>query len=158
VTKESVILVIDDSEIILDQIKQRLESEGYRVITTTQIVGAARHLLVAHLVIIDWHMPGISGGDVLTSFRAASAASPVQPLFYLYTSDPSVAATAKERGFDGHFINKGNDDSLVRQVAAAFRITKFNARAPVGAKRVPEKVDPRRNAPAGTRDSRFPKR
>jgi two-component system OmpR family response regulator len=125
---ESVILVIDDSELLLERIKLRLEVEGHRVITTTQTVGAARHLLGARLVIIDWHMPGISGGEVLKSFRAAVAASAQKPLFYLYTSDANVAAAGKALGFDGTFINKGNEDSLVRQVKAAFLITKVRAR------------------------------
>ena len=131
---ERVILVIDDSEILLERIKLRLEAEGYRVITTTQTVGMARYMRQCHLVIIDWHMPGISGGEMLASLRSACNSSSVKPLFYLYTSDVSVGLTAKAQGFDGHFINKGNDDSLVRQVEAAFRLTKFNARAGRGAR------------------------
>jgi DNA-binding NarL/FixJ family response regulator len=137
---ERVILVIDDSEIILERIKLRLEAEGYRVITTTQTVGMARHLRECHLVVIDWHMPGISGGEMLASLRAACNSSPVRPLFYLYTSDSNAAVTAKASGFDGHFINKGNDDSLVRQVEAAFRLTKFMARAARGVRR-PSRAD-----------------
>jgi two-component system, OmpR family, response regulator len=128
-----VILVVDDSEVLLDRIKQRLEQADYVVITTTQTVGAARHLRNTNLVIIDWHMPGISGGDLLESFRAASAGSVARPLFYLYTSDPTAAKGAKKLGFDGSFVEKGNDESLVNQVAAALRIAKLKARA-VGAK------------------------
>ena len=123
------IVVIDDSEVILERIKSRLEAEGYRVVTSAQTVGAARLLKGASLVILDWHMPGISGGDVLESFRAAVASSAKRPLFYLYTSDPSVSGAAKNTGFDGSFVNKGDDDSLVQQVAAALRIAKLKARA-----------------------------
>ena len=125
---EPVILIVDDSELLLERIRLRLEEAGYRVITTTRTVGAARHLLTARLGIIDWHMPGISGVEVLQSFRAATAASAQRPLFYLYTSDASVAGSGKGLGFDGTFINKGNEDSLVRQVKAAFLITKVRAR------------------------------
>lgn len=124
-----VILVVDDSEVLLDRIKQRLEQADYVVITTTQTVGAARHLRTTNLVIIDWHMPGISGGEVLESFRAASAGSATRPLFYLYTSDHVAAKEAKKLGFDGSFVDKGNDESLVNQVAAALRIAKLKARA-----------------------------
>ncbi|HTQ07741.1 MAG TPA: response regulator [Polyangiaceae bacterium] len=123
------IVVIDDSEVILDRIKLRLEADGYRVITTAQTVGAARLLRGASLVILDWHMPGMNGGDVLESLRAAVQNSQTRPLFYLYTSDPSVAAGAKSTGFDGSFVNKGDDDSLAQQVAAAMRIAKLKARA-----------------------------
>lgn len=124
-----VILVIDDSEIVLERVKQRLELEGYRVITTMQTVGAARHLRTTDMAIIDWHMPGISGGEVLESFRAACASSPKRTIFYLYTSDPAVAQTAKRLGFDGSIGNKGDDEALVQQVAAALRIQKLKARA-----------------------------
>src|SRR5690242_20193246 len=100
---QPVIVVVDDSEIILERIKARLEMEGYRVITTAQTVGAARHLKGASLVIIDWHMPGMSGGDVLESFKRAVAGSAKRPAFYLYTSDPTVSGAAKKTGFDGTF-------------------------------------------------------
>jgi two-component system, OmpR family, response regulator len=149
---ERVILVIDDSEIILERIKLRLEAEGYRVITTTQTVGMARHLRESQLVVIDWHMPGISGGEMLASLRAACNGSLVRPLFYLYTSDSNAAATAKASGFDGHFINKGNDDSLVRQVEAAFRLTKFMARASRSVRRVSTTDQP--SAPARGNDAK----
>jgi two-component system NtrC family sensor kinase len=123
------IVVIDDSEVILDRVKTRLEADGYRVITTAQTVGAARLLRGASLVILDWHMPGMNGGHVLESLRAACENSKARPLFYLYTSDPSVAAGAKTNGFDGSFVNKGDDDSLAQQVAAAMRIAKLKARS-----------------------------
>jgi DNA-binding response OmpR family regulator len=124
-----VILVVDDSEVLLGRIKARLEQADYVVITTTQTVGAARHLRTTNLVVIDWHMPGISGGEVLKSFRAASAGNAQPPLFYLYTSDPVAAKEARKLGFDGCFIDKGNDDALVSQVGAALRIAKLKARA-----------------------------
>jgi CheY-like chemotaxis protein len=129
---QPLIVVIDDSEIILERIKSRLEVEGYRVVTSAQTVGAARHLKGATLVIIDWHMPGMTGGDVLDSFQRAVASSPKRPAFYLYTSDPTISASASKSGFDGTFVNKGDDESLVQQVAAAIRIAKLKARMTSG--------------------------
>lgn len=126
--EQSLIVVIDDSEVLLERVKMRLEAEGYHVVTTAQTVGAARWLASASLVLLDWHMPGMSGGDVLQSFRAAVANSPKRPLFYLYTSDTGVLPDPKAAGFDGVFVSKGDDDSLVRQVAAALRIAKLTRR------------------------------
>jgi CheY-like chemotaxis protein len=122
-------VVVDDSQVLLDGIRQSLERAGYRVNVTTQTVGAARLLVGAALVIIDWHMPGINGGGVLDSFRAASANLAQIPEFYLYTSDPTVASNAHRYGFNGAFLNKGDYDSLVHQVAAALRIAKLKSRA-----------------------------
>ena len=65
------IVVIDDSEIVLEQIRAELEPLGYTVKTSTQTVGTARLLVGADLVILDMHMPGLHGGQVLENLRAA---------------------------------------------------------------------------------------
>ena len=40
----------------------------------------------------------------MKSFRAAVAHSSDKPLFYLYSSDTAVFASAKDMGFDGVFV------------------------------------------------------
>jgi CheY-like chemotaxis protein len=119
------ILIIDDSEVVLSRLKERLLEAGYDVITTTQTVGAARYLLRCDLVILDYHMPGIDGAQVLTSLQAATRNSTNPPIFYLYTSDQQVAQQYKDLGFDGSFTQKGDDEALVAQVSAAFRIARL---------------------------------
>lgn len=119
------VLVIDDSEIVLSRVKSRLEAEGYEVVTTTRTVGTARHLPNVDLVIVDYHMPGIDGAAVVASLKAALGASTKVPLFYLYTSNSSLRGTYRQLGFDGAFTNKGDDDELVRQVDAAYRLVRM---------------------------------
>ena len=121
------ILVIDDSEVMLARIKKALVADGHTVTTTAQTVGTARHLASCDLVIIDYHMPGIDGLAVQQQLRGAAAHLDKQPLFYLYTSDPTVVALAK--GFDGCFTNKGDEDLLVQQVRAVFRLSQIRAMA-----------------------------
>jgi serine/threonine protein kinase len=121
------VLIIDDSQVILDNARRVLEADGYKVTTTTQTVGAARHLVDCDLALIDYHMPGLNGADVIQSFRAASAASNRSCLFYLFTSDPDVAKTYAKVGFDGSLTGKGDDDALLRGVRAAFRVLQLRA-------------------------------
>jgi serine/threonine-protein kinase len=116
------ILVIDDSVVMLDRIRTRLEAEGYDVVTTTNGVGNARHIRTCDLVIIDYHMPGIDGGTVIQSLRSAANAGGHACRFYLYTSDPVIAKEHKRLGFDGVFTDKGDEQSLARQVRAVFRM------------------------------------
>jgi CheY-like chemotaxis protein len=116
------ILVIDDSVVMLDRIRTRLEAEGYDVVTTTNGVGNARHIRTCDLVIIDYHMPGIDGGTVIQSLKAAATAGGHACRFYLYTSDPVIAKDHKRLGFDGVFTDKGDEQSLARQVRAVFRM------------------------------------
>jgi two-component system, OmpR family, response regulator len=116
------ILVIDDSDVMLDRIRRALEAEGHDVVTTTQAVGNARHIPTCDLVIIDYHMPGIDGATVIQSLRRAATSGDHACQFYLYTSDAAIAKNYKKLGFDGVIANKGDEKALVRQVWAVLRI------------------------------------
>jgi CheY-like chemotaxis protein len=121
------ILVIDDSVVMLDRIRMRLEAEGYDVVTTTNAVGNARHIRTCDLVIIDFHMPGIDGATVIQSLKSAATAGGHACRFYLYTSDAVIAKDHKRFGFDGVFTDKGDEQSLARQVRAVFRMLQMRA-------------------------------
>jgi two-component system NtrC family sensor kinase len=112
---------------MLTRIRRALELEGYDVTATTRAVGNARHIPTSDLVIIDFHMPGIDGGTVISSLRAAATKREHPCLFYLYTSDPAVQANFQKLGFDGCFTEKGNEESLLRQVRAVFRMLQMRA-------------------------------
>jgi two-component system OmpR family response regulator len=133
------ILVIDDNEAVLNSIVTVLSGAGYDVIATQQTVGAARHLKGCELVIIDYHMPGLHGGDVVRSLRAAAVTLQVSPAFYLYTSDALVEQKPKALGFDGVFTRKGQGAWLAHQVEAAFRLVDLAARARGGAQKERDK-------------------
>jgi DNA-binding NarL/FixJ family response regulator len=113
------IVVVDDSYLILDRIRDRLSAEGYQVKTTTGQAAAAKLIQHADLAIIDFHMPGIDGAELLAHLRNSQPATAC--LFYLYTSDRDVAATYQRLGFDGAFFRKGEESALIAQVQAVFR-------------------------------------
>ena len=121
------ILVIDDSEVMLGRIRRALEAEGYDVVTTTRAVGNARHIPTCDLAAIDFHMPGLDGGTVLRSLKSAATSGGHRCLFYLYTSDPTVAKDHHKLGFDGVLTEKGDEASLVKQVRAVFRMLQMRA-------------------------------
>jgi DNA-binding NarL/FixJ family response regulator len=113
------IVVVDDSYLILDRIRERLSAEGYRVRTTTGQNAAMKLVQNADLAIIDFHMPGIDGAEMLSSLRASLPQGSC--LYYLYTSDREVATRYQQLGFDGAFLRKGEEAALVPQVGAVFR-------------------------------------
>lgn len=121
------ILMIDDSEFVLVAAKQALTAADYEVVTATQVVGNARHLKGCDLVILDFHMPGLDGGEVLGSLRNAVLGSDSSCLFYLYSSDEKIATSYAAHGFDGSFAHKGNPSALLPQVKAVFRMRKMRA-------------------------------
>ena len=107
------ILVIDDSEVELNRVKRALVVVGYDVIITTQVVGNARHLPTCHLIIVDYHMPGLNGSEVVTSMRSIATSMKRPCPIVLYTYDSLVALRYKELGFDGAFAHKGDESALV---------------------------------------------
>lgn len=119
------ILVIDASERVLGRVEGRLTREGYDVATLTDPSDAPRHLAQCDLVLIDDQMPGVGGGEALTSLRKAGNAIGAQPLLFLYTAEQTVSRDHRDLGFDGAVINKGDDESLVQQLAAALRFAKL---------------------------------
>lgn len=121
------ILMIDDSETVLSGARHVLAVADFEVITATQVVGNARHLKGCDLVILDFHMPGLDGGDVVRSLRGAVEGSDSTCWFYLYSSDEKVAEAYAAHGFDGSFTNKGDPAALLPQVKAVFRMRKMRA-------------------------------
>jgi CheY-like chemotaxis protein len=123
------ILIIDDSEVVLAQLRQQLAAAGFDVVATSQTVGTGRFLRNTDIVILDYHMPGMDGTHVLESLRAACKDMDVKPWFFLYTTDRSIAASYRSLGFDGAFTEKGDAAALVRQLQAAYRLVKLRQRA-----------------------------
>jgi CheY-like chemotaxis protein len=121
------VLVVDDSEVVLSRVQTRLTKEGYEVVISAHPVGVGRHEIAqCDLVLLDYHMPGISGGEALHTLRQAGSSAGAYPAYFLYTSDKTVSLKHRELGFDGALINKGDDESLVQQLGVALRLTKLN--------------------------------
>jgi DNA-binding NarL/FixJ family response regulator len=122
------LLIVDDSQVFLDRIKVRLQREGYSVVTSSAPIGASMDLPACDLVILDFHMPGMNGSEALRWLKLAATRSGADPLFFLYTGDKVVSHQYLDLGFDGGLINKGDDESLVQQVAVALRLAKLRRR------------------------------
>jgi two-component system, OmpR family, response regulator len=119
------ILIIDDSEVMLARMKRVLLNAGYDVITTTQIVGNARHMASCDLIIVDYHMPGLNGSAVALSMKTVAQSAKHHCAIYVYTSDKNVSAIYAQLGFDGVLTSKGDEAELLRQVAAYFRLARM---------------------------------
>jgi CheY-like chemotaxis protein len=86
------VLVVDDDADNREVFRTILEDEGYRVSTVADGTAALDHLLssgpLPDVVLLDLHMPGLSGWDVLDALAASG--SPV----------PIVAASADKKALD----------------------------------------------------------
>ena len=114
------IVYIDDSVVDLHTAAERLQAAGFVVLTHTTYASAMRDLPDADVVLVDYHMPGLNGGEVVLALREAMPPGQ-RTLFYLFTSDRSLSGEYRRLGFDGQVILKGNSDALLRQLEAARR-------------------------------------
>lgn len=119
------ILYIDDSEVQLQSVAEVLRAEGHKVHTALNVEAALRKVNEADLVMIDYHMPEMQGGDLLRVLQPLTSRNERHVVYYLYTSDHNVAVTYRDLGFDGAFISKGEPALLPDQLATAARVLRL---------------------------------
>lgn len=112
------LVYLDDSEADLRFARDVLIPAGFDIVTHTSVRAASRDLVGADVVLVDYHMPGMHGGEAVQQFRAMLPANQ-RTFFYLYTSDRNLSGEYRRLGFDGQVILKGNADALLRQLGAA---------------------------------------
>ena len=119
------ILYLDDSVAALEEVSGALSAEGHDVRTAATVGEAAPWLDRCDIVIIDFHMPGINGAEALEELQRKQSSSAAGAVYYLYTTDTSVAVKFRAHGFHGAFTDKGNVATLAAQVATAARLLKM---------------------------------
>jgi CheY-like chemotaxis protein len=107
------VLCVDDERIGLRVRKILLEGHGYRVLTATD--GAQALELFDHndvdLVVLDYYMPGLNGGEVAAELRRRSPNVPII-FFSAYFSLPPQALELANA-----FITKGEaPDVLIEKI------------------------------------------
>ncbi|HKO52431.1 MAG TPA: response regulator [Polyangiaceae bacterium] len=116
--EKQTVLVIDDSEIILQVTRGALEAAGYRVITRSRAAGSVALLLheKPHLVLLDVNMPTTSGDTLARVFGKAQ--SGVETIILLHSTLPAevLRAKAEASGAHGYIQKTGDLYALVRAV------------------------------------------
>ena len=125
------IVYVDDSRLELKAVEKALTEGGYTVVASADGEFLERDVATADLVLIDYHLAGVTGKEVLDDLkRGLSGDAARRPLFYLYTSDQEVVGDYREMGFDGRLILKGNQEALLRQLEAVQRARKLRGMRP----------------------------
>lgn len=117
------VLIVDDSEFILQLLETIFETEGF----TTQLAATGSGALAGALadppdvVLLDVRMPGVDGWDVLGELRQRDATAWV-PVVMMSTEKPSVGwALALGRGAQAYVVKPFSVTELVRTVRDVLR-------------------------------------
>jgi CheY-like chemotaxis protein len=125
-SKAGRVLLVDDSDVVCHRVKDRLCREGYEVVTVADPTRVRFQIANSDIALIDYHMPGYSGAEILRTVRQAAMSAGARAACLVYTFDKTISLKHRELGFDGSIINKGDDESLVHQLAVALRLAKLN--------------------------------
>jgi CheY-like chemotaxis protein len=112
------IVVIDDSEIVLEVTRNALESAGYEVVTHDRPGGCVA--LILHekpdLVLMDVNMPGLGGDTIVSVFGKAQPNGDTVVLLHSSLSADILRIKAATAGAQGFIQKSGDLYSLVREV------------------------------------------
>ena len=112
------IVVIDDSEIVLEVTKGALEGAGYEVIAHDRPAGCVA--LILHekpdLVLMDVNMPGLGGDTIVSVLGKAAPTSDTVVLLHSSLSAEVLRTKAATAGAHGFIQKSGDLFGLVREV------------------------------------------
>lgn len=113
------IMIVDDSELILEVIGSTLRAAGYDVVTRSVSIGTGAAILRERpaLVLMDVSMPLVTGTEISESLRSSSATH--GGIIVLHSDRPAeeLAVLAEQCGADG-FIRKTGDARELRAEVA----------------------------------------
>ncbi len=108
-------LVVDDSRTVRSLARRLLESQGLRVREAGD-GGEALEMCASEMpdaILLDWHMPVMSGPDFLAILRASPAGDAPKVIFCSAENDLDHIALALACGGD-EYIMKPFDDEILR--------------------------------------------
>jgi CheY-like chemotaxis protein len=114
------ILLVDDDPLIRGLGRELLENLGYRVETAADGAEALKkyqQMGGADLVVMDYHMPGLKGGQVLREFKTLDRRARVLVASGFISSQE--AARLKEQGALGLIHKPYRLNELARRIRAA---------------------------------------
>ncbi len=112
------IMLIDDSELVLDVVGATLRDAGYDVVLRSVPIGAGAHIIRERpdLVLLDVSMPLMSGGEISQSVRRSTLDRGTCVVLHSDRPGAELAELVQRCGADG-YIQKGSDPArLVSEV------------------------------------------
>jgi DNA-binding response OmpR family regulator len=117
VARKAKILIVDDSEMIRELVKETLEASGFEVVTLATAFGFGNLLRreAPDLALVDVQMPGLSGAKLAEIAVSRGATCPV--VLFSDRPEAELSKLAKESNVSGYIRKTGNMQALVSAVA-----------------------------------------
>ncbi len=114
--RRKMVLILDDSPVILDLLRVALEGAGFAVATAVDLATFERSAAMApDLILIDVQMPEAYGDDVASTLRGARNVR-VPILLISNLPERELERRAAEAEVDGFISKRAGVDEVVRRV------------------------------------------
>lgn len=113
------VLILDDSDVVLDIARKYLQDAGYFVSTALSLDEFDRHKKTRSpdLILLDVQMPELEGDDLGRRLRTEhSVTAPI--LLFSTLDDDELEARARAAGLDGYVSKNAGLQALVAEVAS----------------------------------------
>ena len=113
------ILIIDDSELVLEMAKDALEDAGYLVQTATNGIEANRYIFSKdrpNLIIMDIMMPMLDGNKKAKILKENEMSRDIPILLLSSKSDDEMRKLTEEAGADGYILKPFSPAEITSKV------------------------------------------
>ena len=122
---KKLVLVVDDSEIVLDKATEALVGRGYDVVTAASASAADRFIYGdarPDVIILDVMMPYLDGDQKAKMLKAERSTRDIPVLLLSSKSEDELARLTSESGSDGYIRKPFTFKELADRVEAALSL------------------------------------
>jgi two-component system chemotaxis response regulator CheY len=121
--KPGTILVVDDSAVMRQMISEMLETGGYQVLSARDGEAALAQVRKGgvDLVLTDWTMIPMDGGELTRQLRQLPADAPIPILVLSTINAESTKAEARKAGANGWLCKPIDPETLLAVVGSLMR-------------------------------------
>jgi two-component system NtrC family sensor kinase len=117
------LLVVEDSETQAIMIRRMLEGHGFQVDRAASAEAALDHLnrRLPDLVIADYHLPGMNGGELSRQIRLNSRTRSIPLLMLTEAAEAETEREGLESGADAYLSKAADPDLMILRIRALLR-------------------------------------
>lgn len=112
------ILLMDDSEITLEILKEGLEQRGFKVLTTTNLIEFDQLVRdqKPDLIITDIMMPEIKGDKICEVLKRDHGTTTTPIILFSSMDEDELKHLARQSGADGYISKKNEPDEIIERI------------------------------------------
>ena len=119
--RRKIVLIVDDSPLVISEIEQVLSREGYRVESAKDGIDAFKRAIAEtpHAIVTDKEMPGLSGYRLVDALKSLPETCNIPVILHTASLDSEEEADAYRKGFFDFMAKPVKEITLITRVKRA---------------------------------------